>query len=554
MSNIQVTTQKDHIINTTSGLKIDMSNIEMLEEPSSIKKTQPRIEIPERRRNMDSDSSDDANDFVYLANQQKFTPPTKEIQEIVAPSTIKDGNDAKGKGNEDEESRRPRSRSRARTDGYNSGNDSSSEYKRRYNLSEERKNSILKSTDDYHSSKDFFSTNRVPSDPLSKTASSFINSSMFTTSKSHAAMTDEERTTQKAYLLQQFLFKNKNSAYSSKRLTMDNDIDEIKNEVEAITQKRSMENNMNMWKKSLLLVVDGAAALNSSYDPFDIDLGDWAMDMHTQVSHEGNYDDVLNELISKYSGKFPVSPEFKLLFMMGSSLAIGVAATKRNKAELKKRLNQEKLMEEKMQRYAQEEVMKQMNKPRKSKKGRMNSSQEYAGNSSGNNSGYSIPQNQGQQENRFQFMPQSDTQRWQQHQQQQRPQQQQQQRQESKMSGPSISMTNDEIYKAMESQFLDSDDSSVASSRSNNKSVASSRKSEKSKGKGKEKEPETFHKKEDSDDENLADREDDDDRVVRISAPVRSAAARAANGEPPRKRGRPRKNPIVESREVSISL
>ena len=75
-SNIQVDTHKDHIINTTPALRVDMSNIEILPDLPSQK---PRIEIPERKRTQDSDSSDDAADYAFLANEKKIAPPREDF-------------------------------------------------------------------------------------------------------------------------------------------------------------------------------------------------------------------------------------------------------------------------------------------------------------------------------------------------------------------------------------------------------------------------------------------------------------------------------------------
>src|SRR4051794_29292184 len=83
MSNIQIETHKDRIVNTSvPTLNLGTSNIELAPDDPSPK---PRIEIPERisRPTADSDSSDegkaDVAEFNFAVNKKKFNPVVKDV-------------------------------------------------------------------------------------------------------------------------------------------------------------------------------------------------------------------------------------------------------------------------------------------------------------------------------------------------------------------------------------------------------------------------------------------------------------------------------------------
>ena len=164
---------------------------------------------------------------------------------------------------------------------------------------------------------------------------------------------------EKSFLLNDYNSKNIENKYSPKNFTMDDSIGDIKNELEFILAKRDLDNNMMTWKRGMLLFVDGVAHLNSTYyNPFDVDLSDWSKEMHWSVFREGAYDEVLQELIKKWRGKVPMSPEMKILGMMGSSLAFGIISKKREKAAMEKRLREQQQMEERVRAQVRDEMLK----------------------------------------------------------------------------------------------------------------------------------------------------------------------------------------------------
>jgi len=340
MSKIEVETHTDRIVNTTPSLHIDMSKVELVpDEPAS----KPRIEIPERltiRPSLDSDSSDegkaDAKEFDFAVNKKKFNPVIKETIDIKnaangpidTQSQISVKLPARPTDTDSERSKRSNRsrRSSGRDEKKDENRDKDSEYRPRYS-----------------SGSGSESSSRLQQPPLNN----FLGSNMFSTRKSYEAMSSDDIRREKSHFLQAYEAKNRDNMYSRKHLTMDNDLEEIRNELEFITRKRERDNSMEMWKRGLLLFVDGVVMVNNyANDPFDVDLGDWSKEMHWDVHRAGKYDEVLEEMVEKWRGKMPMSAEWKLVFMMGSSLVYGVMQKKQEKAQMAKRIAEQKKMEE----------------------------------------------------------------------------------------------------------------------------------------------------------------------------------------------------------------
>ncbi len=331
-ANIEIDTGKDKVITTAPPYRINMANVEV-EEPSSA--TAPRIEIPERRRREAVDSGSDGSDYAFLANPKKLTAP----KEIPLPVETKDPDD----NNHHSDSDSGRSRRSAQSwKSHHSSRSHKSHHTARSRRSEQSEYRPRYSMPD--------SGTRAPetggTPPL---VNSMFTSGLF--SRRTHAMTEDDIRKEKSYLLQQYLSKNRDQTYSPKRLSMDNSLEEIQNELQFIVSKREMENNMTTWKRGFMLFADSMVALNSSYDPFNfkVDLSDWARDMHYDIFRDGKYDEVLEELIMKWRGKVPMSPEMKLLFMAGSSLVFGVMAKKKEAAVLAKRMEADKQMEQRIE-------------------------------------------------------------------------------------------------------------------------------------------------------------------------------------------------------------
>lgn len=476
-TNIEIETDKDRIVNTPGiPVRINMDNIEIAVDDSS---RRPRVEIPEKgysstrdkrdKRGDPSDSSSDVRstksnkdnsnmDYKFLINPKKYNPVVeKQVNSDDEKSRRRDDTDS-------ERSKRTNTTNRSRF------SDKFSDKKRDddargTNKSDEYTPRITGFTPFKPFATPLDSTPQ-PADSSVPSPPSFLGSG-FSTRKSYESMDEDEIRKLKSHYLDQYEKKNKDYIYSTKKLTMKNDLEEIRSELEWITTKRRNDNNMEMWKRGLVLFVDGVVMMNTyANDPFDVDLTDWSKEMHWDVFRAGKYDEVLSDLIEKYhQSKVPIAPEWKLAFMMGSSLVFGVMQKKQEKARMKKRLEDEKRMEEKVRNQIREEIALMQFAQNSQDISPQQSAAQHAQNAqaqhrAGLQHGYN-PQSQQQQMR--QQMPQIP--------------QIPQMPASHQMSGPSLS--DDRIIKMMEANFIDStinlDDSSIStgSTRASRRSTTS---------------------------------------------------------------------------------
>ena len=100
------------------------------------------------------------------------------------------------------------------------------------------------------------------------------------------------------------------------RYNMTSDLDEMKIEYEKVKRDREVENGIKFSRKVLMALTTGMEFLNNKFDPCDLKLDGWSESVHENI---GEYDEVFEELNEKYRGTAKVSPEIKLLLMMGGS-------------------------------------------------------------------------------------------------------------------------------------------------------------------------------------------------------------------------------------------
>jgi len=102
----------------------------------------------------------------------------------------------------------------------------------------------------------------------------------------------------------------------SRRFTMDNSLDEIKQEFERLMDARNLESSIKFQRQMMMGVVTGLELMNNKFNPFDWQLDGWSESVHENVD---DYDEVFEELYDKYKGKGQMPPEARLLFMMVGS-------------------------------------------------------------------------------------------------------------------------------------------------------------------------------------------------------------------------------------------
>ena len=101
-----------------------------------------------------------------------------------------------------------------------------------------------------------------------------------------------------------------------KTFSMSSDYEEMKYEYDRLVFQRKMDNSVKMQRQMLISFITGIEFLNNKFDPFDLKLDNWSENVNENIV---DYDDVFEELYEKYQDAGSVSPELKLMFMIGGS-------------------------------------------------------------------------------------------------------------------------------------------------------------------------------------------------------------------------------------------
>jgi len=102
----------------------------------------------------------------------------------------------------------------------------------------------------------------------------------------------------------------------SKKYTMHDTYKEIKSVTESLEYEKNRDDAVKMQRKGLMTVVSILEYINTSYNPFDLHLDGWTESVFENLD---DYDDVFEELYEKYQISITVSPEVKLIGMVGGS-------------------------------------------------------------------------------------------------------------------------------------------------------------------------------------------------------------------------------------------
>lgn len=128
--------------------------------------------------------------------------------------------------------------------------------------------------------------------------------------------TIEEIAKEKTDLLYKFEKLRRLGIPCARRFNMSSDLEEMRSEYDRIRKDRESENAIKFSRKVMLAIVTGFEFLNNKFDPCDLKLDGWSESMNENINE---YDEVFEELHDKYKGTAKVSPEVKLLMMVGGS-------------------------------------------------------------------------------------------------------------------------------------------------------------------------------------------------------------------------------------------
>jgi len=129
-------------------------------------------------------------------------------------------------------------------------------------------------------------------------------------------LTQDDIMTMKRELLYQFDRLERKGIKVPKKFNMTSSLEEMKAEFERLKCDRETEISVKFQRKMIMAIITGVEFLNKKFDPFDFKLDGWSESVNDQIV---DYDEIFEELYSKYRGKAKIPPEIKLMFMLGGS-------------------------------------------------------------------------------------------------------------------------------------------------------------------------------------------------------------------------------------------
>ena len=102
----------------------------------------------------------------------------------------------------------------------------------------------------------------------------------------------------------------------SRRYTMDNSLDEVKQEYMRLVDARNLEGSLRFQRQALMGVVTGIEWLNDRFDPFDLNLDGWSEQVH---ENQEDFDEIFEELYDKYKDRGKMPAEARLIFALAGS-------------------------------------------------------------------------------------------------------------------------------------------------------------------------------------------------------------------------------------------
>lgn len=138
-------------------------------------------------------------------------------------------------------------------------------------------------------------------------------------------LSPEEERKQKIELINKLNRLEQKGFNLTKRFTLDNTLDEIKEEFDRLVDAKNLEASLRFQRQCLMGFVTGFEYLNGKFNPFDWQLEGWSESVHENVE---DFDEVFEELYDKYKGRGNMPPEAKLLMsLVGSGFMFHMSNT-----------------------------------------------------------------------------------------------------------------------------------------------------------------------------------------------------------------------------------
>ena len=175
---------------------------------------------------------------------------------------------------------------------------------------------------------DFFNDKKeetsVPIEPETKNVQIPIDDPMINTMKGDEnggfkaihAMNAQEIKNEKIDLIYKFKKLENQGIRTTMNYNMNSNLEDMRNEYLKLKKQREVDNSIKFQRKVMMAAITGLEYLNNKFDPFDIKLDGWSESINENIY---DYDEVFEELSEKYGGQSEMSPEIKLLMMLGGS-------------------------------------------------------------------------------------------------------------------------------------------------------------------------------------------------------------------------------------------
>jgi hypothetical protein len=102
----------------------------------------------------------------------------------------------------------------------------------------------------------------------------------------------------------------------SRRYTMDNTLEEMKQEYNRLLDARNLETSIKFQRQMMVGAVTGLQWMNDRFDPFDLKLDGWSESVHESIE---DFDEIFEELYDKYKEKGKMPPEARLIMSLAGS-------------------------------------------------------------------------------------------------------------------------------------------------------------------------------------------------------------------------------------------
>jgi hypothetical protein len=129
-------------------------------------------------------------------------------------------------------------------------------------------------------------------------------------------MNPEDERKEKADLLNKLQRLESKGLQVAKRFTMDNTLQEIKEEYLRLVDSKNLEASLRFQRQALMSVVTGLEWANGRFDPFDVKLDGWSEAVHENVE---DFDEIFEELYDKYKERGKMPPEARLMVALAGS-------------------------------------------------------------------------------------------------------------------------------------------------------------------------------------------------------------------------------------------